>query len=283
MEKEKSFLKVIIVQNNPVYKNIPENIKYLTETLKSFSEKDKIDIVLFTEMALTGYFFDSKDDIEPYTSYCNKGETFDFCSNISKKLNCYTFLGYPEKTDKTDNYNFYNSLMITDRKGDLIKSYHKKNLFKDDKKWCTPGDEFEYIDILTNSGKTARLALGICLDYYYSSFGEYFFNFEYAKFFLNKNINFFIFPTNWADNNHEDNSYNQICKSICNKWISPLSPIFKEAKERNIYLLAADRTGIERNIYLLGCSYIAKLGFKPNIIEYLDKNTNGVIVKELEF
>ena len=118
MDTNKSYLKVIIVQNNPVYKDINQNIKYLTETLKDFSEKDKIDILLFTEMALTGYFFDSKEDIEPYTSYCNKGETFEFCSNMSKKLNCYTFLGYPEKTEDS---NFYNSLMITDREGNLIK------------------------------------------------------------------------------------------------------------------------------------------------------------------
>ncbi len=282
MENEKSFLKVIIVQNNPVYKNIPENIKYLTETLKSFSEKDKIDIVLFTEMALTGYFFDSKEDIEPYTSYCDKGETFDFCSNISKKLNCYTFLGYPEKTDKTDNYNFYNSLMITDRKGNLIKSYHKKNLFKDDKKWCTPGDKFEYLDIMTNCGKTARLALGICLDYYFSS-SEFFFKYEYGKFFCNKNINFFIFPTNWADKEHQNNTQEDIYKSVINNWIEPLKPILQEAEERNIYLLAADRTGIERNTYLLGCSCIVKLGSKINFLNYLDKVTNGVIVNELEF
>jgi protein N-terminal amidase len=278
MDTNKSYLKVIIVQNNPVYKDINQNIKYLTETLKDFSEKDKIDILLFTEMALTGYFFDSKEDIEPYTSYCNKGETFEFCSNMSKKLNCYTFLGYPEKTEDS---NFYNSLMITDREGNLIKSYHKKNLFKDDKKWCTPGKEFEYIDILTNCGKTARLALGICLDYYYSS--KFMFQYEYAKFFRNKNINFFIFPTNWADHEHQDNSKENIFRSIKNNWLDPLTPIFNEAEKRNIYLLAADRTGIERNVYLLGCSCIVKLGMGCKILEYLDKNTNGIIVKELEF
>ena len=50
-----------------------------------------------------------------------------------------------------------------------------------------------------------------------------------------------------------------------------------------IYLLAADRIGIERNVYLLGCSCIVKLGVKSNIIDYLDKNTTDVIVHDLEF
>ena len=105
MNENKSYLKLIIVQNNPVYKDIQKNINYLNETLQPFSESDKIDLVLFTEMALTGYFFDSKEDIGPYTSYCNKGDTFEFCSNISKKLKCYTFLGYPEKLDNGNLYN----------------------------------------------------------------------------------------------------------------------------------------------------------------------------------
>lgn len=74
--------------------------------------------------------------------------------------------------------------MITDRNGNLIKSYHKKNLYKDDKKWCTPGDNFEYIDIETNCGKTARLALGICLDYYYSSQVFKFNSFQKLQFLL---------------------------------------------------------------------------------------------------
>ena len=42
MDTNKSYLKVIIVQNNPVYKDINQNIKYLTETLKDFSEKEKL-------------------------------------------------------------------------------------------------------------------------------------------------------------------------------------------------------------------------------------------------
>ena len=281
MNPEDKYLNIIIVQNNPEYKNISKNIETLKEYLKDFTDKDQIDVVLFTEMALTGYFFDSKEDIGPYTSYFDEGETFNFCSYISKKLKCYTFIGYPEKV--REDLNLFNSLMITDRNGKLLKSYHKRNLFKDDKKWVSPGDKFEYIDIETISGKTARLALGICLDYYYSSSPNDAFNFEYCKYFCDKNINFFIFPTNWADSNHADNSAKTIFNSIIDKWIKPLFPIFKEANNRDVYLLAADRTGMENNVDLLGCSCIVKLGSSLQIIEYLDKNSNGIIYKKLKF
>ena len=104
-------MKVILVQNNPEHKNISKNIQTLKEYLKDFSENDQIDLVLFSEMALTGYTFDSKEDIGHYTSYSDEGETFEFCSYVSKKLKCYTFLGFPEKV--RENTNLYNSLMIT--------------------------------------------------------------------------------------------------------------------------------------------------------------------------
>ena len=116
-------MKVILVQNNPEHKNISKNIQTLKEYLKDFFENAQIDLVLFSEMALTGYTFDSKEDIGPYTSYSDEGETFEFCSSISKKLKCYTFLGFPEKV--RENKNLYNSLMITNRNGQLLKSYLK--------------------------------------------------------------------------------------------------------------------------------------------------------------
>ena len=278
MENQNSELKVIIVQNNPIYKNIKKNIEILTKMIEPYSKNDNIDIVLFTEMALTGYFFDSKEDIEPYTSYCDSGDTFNFCSYVSQKLDCYTFLGFPEKEK---NGNFYNSLMITNREGKLIKTYHKKNLFKDDKKWCTPGEKFEYIEIETKKGKKAILALAICLDLYYQSSEK--FNYEYANFFLGKNINFIIFPTNWADRNGKDNSQNAIFKAILNNWVEPLYPLFEEGNKRNIYLLAADRTGNERNVDLLGSSCIVKIKNELEMIRFLDKKKNNVIVQSLLF
>ena len=70
------------------------------------------------------------------------------------------------------------------------------------------------------------MALGICLDYYYSSSPNDAFNFEYCKYFCDKNINFFIFPTNWADSNHADNSAKTIFNSIIDKWIKSTTQNF---------------------------------------------------------
>ena len=41
--------------------------------LSKYSEKDDIDIIVFPEMALSGYIFDNNQDIKPYMSLYNQG------------------------------------------------------------------------------------------------------------------------------------------------------------------------------------------------------------------
>ena len=51
---------------------------------ENYSEKDEIDIIVFPGMSLSDYVFDNLEDIKPYTSYFDKGEQFEFISNLSK-------------------------------------------------------------------------------------------------------------------------------------------------------------------------------------------------------
>lgn len=48
-------------------KNIDENIKNIKEKLEKYTVEDKLDIVLLPEMAFTGYNFENREDIKPYT------------------------------------------------------------------------------------------------------------------------------------------------------------------------------------------------------------------------
>lgn len=284
-------IKVLIIQNNPEYKNPSKNISNLKEMLSKYSQKDKIDLILFTEMALTGYFFDSYDDIYPYTEFCNEGKTFTFCSELAKKLNSFVFMGYPERLrpekSEKEKKNLYNSLMIVNNKGELITSYHKVNLFKDDKKWATPGKEFGFleIEIGKENKKKIKLGIAICLDIWLTYDHL---NFEFSKFCLEKDVDLIIFPTNWASQEHSDNSIQGIYKGISRNWLSNFTNICqvnrnkgKNEKIKNIYFLAADRTGRERNVDLLGCSCIATIGEKIWIKKFLDKYKEGIIEEDI--
>ena len=81
-----SKVNVLLVQYNPKYKAISENIKFISNLLSKYTKEDKIDLIVFPEMTLSGYIFDNADDIMPYTSPYNSGETFEFCSSLAKNL-----------------------------------------------------------------------------------------------------------------------------------------------------------------------------------------------------
>ena len=91
-------------------------------------------------MALTGYIFKSKQEIEPFLEEAGKGETFEFCKKIALQMNCYVICGYPEK-------GFYNSAMVIDRQGTLIENHRKKLLYEADKPWCNAGDCFKNFEL----------------------------------------------------------------------------------------------------------------------------------------
>ena len=139
-ELDEHSLNVVVVQYYPEFNKIDENIKKLEIMLEKYKRSHLIDLIVFPEMALTGYVFDSLNEIQNSLEEYNNGKTFDFCSKISKKLNislyrlnCYVFCGFPEKCVEENKEVYYNSYLITDRDGTALPSYKKTFLYETDK------------------------------------------------------------------------------------------------------------------------------------------------------
>lgn len=58
-------IKALLCQINPIYKDKTKTIQRVQISLEKYSEKDKIDVVLFPEMAFTGYNFKDPSDALP--------------------------------------------------------------------------------------------------------------------------------------------------------------------------------------------------------------------------
>lgn len=280
MNKSNNQVNVLLVQYNPQFKKISQNIEYLTKLLSKYSKEDKIDIIVFPEMTLSGYIFDSAEDILPYTSYNDSGETYDFCTSLAKRLESYIFLGYPEKTKDGK---LYNSCMIVNKKGEVLPSYHKHFLYEDDKRWCLEGDEFGYLEITTHNGKNIKLGIGICMDINPYDFKAPWDKMEFANHCLDKDVDLIVFLTNWTDFEPNDNSMKAINKSI-SYWCERLSPFLSKKnklKDKNVYFLAADRIGKEKTTSFLGCSCILQLTPELQLLKYLDKTQQDTIFASL--
>ena len=256
-DNTKNHIKVLCIQFEPKYKDVKSNISHLEQMLSKYSEKDDIDIIVFPEMALSGYIFDNAQDIQPYMSLYNQGEQYEFVSNLSKRLKCYSFLGYAEVTQKG---HYYNSCFIITPEGESLPSYRKHFLYTDDERWSLEGKNFGYIEITTKKGIQLKLGIGICMDINPYKFKSPFKKMEFANHCLKKNVDLIIFPTNWIDS--EPNDTSELHKhDLWNYWMERMEPYKKKnsKNKKNVYMLCANRIGTEKTTTFHGCSCIMKI------------------------
>ena len=277
-------VKVICVQYEPKYKDIQYNINKLEKMFEKYSEKDEIDIIVFPEMTLTGYVFQDLEDIKPYTCYYDKGEQFNFITNLAKRLRCYCFMGFAEKTFDEK---YYNSCFIITPDGTSLPSYKKHFLYSDDERWCLEGDKFGYMEITTKRGLKLKLGIGICMDINNYKFISPWKNMEFATHCLEKDVDIIIFPTNWTDeepnNLTEDNRY-----ELWNYWISRMKPFTdrnkaNKYKGKKVYFLAADRIGFEGKTHFYGCSCVIQLCPQALVINSIGKKDEALLETVLKF
>ena len=281
MDQKKNTVKVLCVQFLPKYKDIKSNISHLEQMLSKYSEQDAIDIIVFPEMSLSGYVFDNLQDIKPYTSLYNQGEQFEFISNISKKLKCYSYLGYAEVTHDGK---YYNSCFIITPEGESLPSYRKHFLYEDDERWCLEGNDFGCMEITTKNEIKLKVGIGICMDINPYKFKSPFNKMEFANHCLKQNVDLIVFPTNWIDN--EPNNLSEKHKyELWNYWSDRMRPYLNASKKikKNVYMLFANRIGKEKKTTFYGCSCIMKIAPKFEIIKGAELKTETILEATLNY
>jgi protein N-terminal amidase len=286
MNSNKSSLNAILIQNHPTPRDVKANIQQIEKMLSQYTPEDEIDIILFPEMALTGYIFDNIEDVDPHAEEFDKGVTYEFCSSLAKIFNSYVFCGYPEKSLNKENnvYEYFNSCMIVDREGIALPSYRKHFLYEMDKKWCLEGAEFGSMQIQTRSGKNVTLGIGICMDINPYEFTAPWDKMEFSNFCVNKNVDVILFLTNWIDQEPNKNSNKEIEYQI-NYWAARLEPFFSKNLNsgKPVYFLAADRCGKERETNFIGCSCAIKIQNRlTSLLKCLSKSEEKAIMAKLE-
>ena len=278
-ENQKKLVKVLCVQFEPKFKDIKENISHLEQMLQNYSEKDEIDIIVFPEMSLSGYIFDNLEDIKPYTSLYNQGEQYEFITKLSKRLKCYSYLGYAEVTQDGK---YYNSCFIITPEGESLPSYRKHFLYDDDERWSLEGKDFGYMEITTKKGINLKLGIGICMDINPYKFKSPFGKMEFANHCLNKNVDLIIFPTNWIDN-EPNNISESHKKEIWSYWMERMRPYKNLKNNKNVYMLFANRIGKEKKTTFRGCSCIMKISPNFQIIKGAGLKNEEILEANLNF
>lgn len=117
-------MKVTIVQFAPLFGEKDKNI----ETLDQYVRTEKTDIIIFPELATTGYDFKDEDEVAKLADPFD-GEMIEKFADLAQSENKIIVLGFPEKADENGKINYYNSaaVLFPDKKYNDV--YRKIHLF----------------------------------------------------------------------------------------------------------------------------------------------------------
>src|SRR6266480_2596054 len=235
--------RVAAIQYEPTLGEKEKNIADLLHLVEEAAQQNARLIVL-PEMATTGYCWESRTEIAPYVEPI-PGPTTDRFQQLAAQYDCYIAIGLAEADPATDVY--YNSLALIGPQG-LIGIYRKIHSYISEPRWARDGD----IDKPIWETPLGRLSGLICQD---ASF------FEAARIPALRKADVLLFPTNWLD---------EKCPSSW--WMA-------RAFENGVYLIAANRYGIERGVQFSGGSCVID---PDGAIQDYHDNSEGIVYGEVD-
>ena len=235
--------RVAAIQYEPMLGEKEKNVADLFHLVEEAAQHNARLIVL-PEMATTGYCWESRSEIAPYVESV-PGPTTDRFQQLATHYDCYIALGLAEVDPATDVY--YNCMALIGPQG-LIGTYRKIHSYISEPRWARDGD----LGMPVWETPLGRLAGLICQD---ASF------FESARIPTLHNVDVLLFPTNWLDE-----------KSPSSWWMA-------RAFENGVYLIAADRYGLERGVQFSGGSCV--IDPDGSIQNYLDSG-EGIVYGEVD-
>src|SRR6266480_2678319 len=235
--------RVSAIQYEPTLGEKEKNIADLLHLVEEAAQQNARLIVL-PEMATTGYCWESRTEITPYVEPI-PGPTTDRFQQLAAQYDCYIAIGLAEADPATDVY--YNSLALIGPQG-LIGIYRKIHSYISEPRWARDGD----LDTPVWETPLGRLSGLICQD---ASF------FEAARIPALRKADVLLFPTNWLD---------EKCPSSW--WMA-------RAFENGVYLIAANRYGIERGVQFSGGSCVID---PDGAIQDYHDNSEGIVYGEVD-
>ncbi len=202
-------------------------------------------------MCLTGYNFDGCNDIQPYVGPVVESATFEFISKEAAKRACFIQCGLPRQHEDK----MYNSLLLVNRRGELITKYDKHFLYYTDQTWACSGESFKSIYI----PELGQVGFGICMDINPKEFKAPFNDFEFANFHLKHKSTLILCSMAWLDG--EETIIDRI-----KYWVTRFYPFIMNIEAETVVAIA-NRCGKEKTTTFAGCSCVLK--FKNGKVQVL--------------
>ncbi|KAI9760219.1 MAG: hypothetical protein M4579_001835 [Chaenotheca gracillima] len=194
-------MRIGCVQFKPVLGEVALN----TAAADAIIEKanlQNLDLLMFPELALTGYNHPSLESIEPYLEPTTSGPSTDYARRLALHHNCHVSIGYPETT-LTSPPKRYNSVVLLSPTGDVLVNYRKSFLYYTDETWAEEGDGGFYAGKVDRLGK---ISMGICMDINPQKFTAPWDSYEFSNHALAASSDLIILTMAWLSSPASDPS-----------------------------------------------------------------------------
>lgn len=201
-------LKIALVHAGVIHKDTKQNREELVH-LNREAALGGARLILNTELAVSGYSFQSREDIAPYTE-TGAGETITAMASLAREQGVYIGITFPERDPLTES--FYNSAFVLDPRGSLVLRYRK---IYAESRWARSGNPYQEGVFDTPWG---RIGVAVCADSYFGLI---------PRALALKGADLLWVPANWPPSGH----------------LNPLEVWQARALENGFYLAACNRTG----------------------------------------
>ena len=205
-------LRVALIHAKIAWKDRDRNIEKLL-SLNRKAASSGARVILNTELATTGYAFESRRDIAPLTESI-PGPTTDSFGKIAGDYGCYIAIGLAERDASTGI--FYNSAALLGPDGCLLARYRKASPAFRENLWAAKGS----LPVPVVPAIFGSMALVICADSY---------SYRQARIAALQGARLLLIPANWPPEHHNPEKF----------WRA-------RAIENGIYVMACNRTGVDK-------------------------------------
>lgn len=231
--------RIYLAQFKPVLLNKKENLDKMFQFIKKASQQ-RADLILFPEMALTGYHTKMKTN---EVSESKNGPSISLLAKWAREYKLKIIVGFPEKKED----GLYNSACFLNDDGSLIGTYQKVHLWDEEPKYFKAGKHFPVFT--TDIGK---IGIIICYDTEFP---------ETSRIMALKGANLILAPTaNMTPLQH----FQKISVQM-------------RAAENQVFFATTNRIGIEEGTNFFGESAAADP--YGNLLTIFDQTEKGEVVE----
>jgi predicted amidohydrolase len=223
---QESMVTLAAIQFDPRLGQKEANVAKSLELIKQ-AAKQGANLIVLPEMANTSYIFDTREECFSVCEKIPEGPTTKAWIKAAKDLNVYICAGIGEIDDDGK---LYNSAVLIGPDG-YIGTHRKMHLWCDDKVFFEPGN----LGFQVFQTPIGRISMIICFDMWYP---------ECFRILAGMGADIVCCPTNWIDG--VPTELRTIGPELC----------LVNSNVNNIFIVAADRIGIERETKFPGKSCI---------------------------